>query len=232
MSSKAGTMLTMHGDLLRDTPADIAAHALAAAKTSEAGGPLIARVWSGNMAEDGPFAVDAAAWLPTRRGPAGQACAALCAILGSHGAGNEVWLRPHARHCVGDLAIAAAWCIADTGGAAGARGTGAATFRLMLDVPALLTRYMLEHAQDHLLRIEMAALGPMLRPKLAAVVVGNLREPDDGSESGTPLLADRLGVDEGPALECVGIDDGLIAPQLLRGLADRLHAAGVNVVTL
>lgn len=185
------------GDLFRLD----AATALAGAPA----GPVC--LWAGTTADE-PFGIDPRAWMPRARAELFLRLAELCAIAA--GQGREVWLRPHARHAVGDLPIIVKWCIEPP----------AKNFRILLDPCSLLTAQMLPLAEDHLTRIFGAAGEQFILPRLAGVVVGNVRVP-----VGSTAVEGTLAIDDGPALVLVPLGDGVISAAVIKALVDKLPEA-------
>jgi len=183
---------SMHGSLLADDPASILARAGAT-------GPII--VWSGTLADD-PFDIDPRTWLPPARQRARENCAELCRLAAMQG--RPVWLRPHARHAVGDLAITANWCITPPGD----------NFRILLDPASLLTEQMLPFASDHLTRIFLAAAGDFLAPRLGGIVLANLLR------TGSAPAHSTLAIDDGQPLTLTAPADpaGVLPAELLASL--------------
>jgi hypothetical protein len=182
----------MHGSLLADDPTAI----LAAAGAT---GPVI--VWSGTLADE-PFGIDPRTWLPPARQRARETCSELCRLAAIQG--RPVWLRPHARHAVGDLAITANWCITPPGD----------NFRILLDPASLLTEQMLPFASDHLTRIFLAAAGDFLAPRLGGIVLANLLRP------GAAPAYSTLAIDDGQPLTLTAPADpaGVLPAELLASL--------------
>jgi len=179
------------GDLFRLDAADVLASAPA--------GPVC--VWAGTTADE-PFGIDPRAWMPRARAELFERLRKLCELASKQT--REVWLRPHARHAVGDLPIIAKWCIEPP----------AANFRVLLDPCSLLTAQMLPLAEDHLGRIFAATAGQFVLPRLAGVVIANVRLPE-GASAGTGTLA----IDDGPALELVPLSEGVIPAAVIERLA-------------
>ncbi len=181
------------GDLFRSEASDLLASAPA--------GPVC--VWAGTTADE-PFGIDPRAWMPRARAELFERLRQLCQLASAQA--REVWMRPHARHAVGDLPIIAKWCIEPP----------AANFRVLLDPCSLLTAQMLPLAEDHLGRIFGAAAGQFVLPRLAGVVVANVRLPEGLSASAS---AGTLAIDDGPALQLVPLSEGVIPVAVIKRLA-------------
>lgn len=184
----------MHGSLLADEPVTILNRA-------GSSGPVV--VWSGTLAGD-LFGIDPRTWLPPARSRARDCCAELCRLAAAES--RPLWLRPHARHAVGDLAIAANWCINPPGD----------NFRLLLDPASLLTEQMIPFAADHLTRVFTAAAGDFLAPRLGGIVLANLLRPFSAESAVQTTLA----VDDGQPLTLTAPTDpaGLLDSTLLASL--------------
>ena len=182
------------GDLFRLGVAEVLA--------SAPPGPVL--LWAGTTADD-PFGIDPRAWMPRARAGLFERFCELCELAA--GQGREVWMRPHARHAVGDLPIIAKWCIEPPGG----------NFRILLDPCSLLTAQMLPLAEDHLERIFGAASGQFVLPRLGGVVIANVRLP-----AGVTAGGGTLAIDDGPPLELVPLSEGVIPAAAIERLARRL----------
>lgn len=177
-------------------------------------GPVV--VWSGTC-DDEPFGVDPRAWLPAHREVVLRSLVALAEAAGR--AGQEVWVRPHARHAFGDLAVLGKLAIQRP----------AANVRILLDPASMLTASMLGAVDEHLERMcSVCGNGPIGGPEgvLAGIVVADVAVAE-----GAPISAgQRGGIDEGPPLMLVpmgGEGAGVIGKSLWESVLARRVPASV-----
>lgn len=168
--------------------------------------------WSGSVEEDeGLFTPSIRTW-----GPAGQGALESAALMFQKiGVERSVWLRTHARHVLCD-SVRCERVFAK-------HATG--RLKLLADPAGLLTRQMVEKAEDHLQRtMESFARQWTSTNQIAAVVLTGLVNPPGGS-------ADPLQTDDGEPMRAVGLHrrvdgDGVEGGLVVRAFVESFGGGG------